>query len=118
MSFAFLSLVYLKTAKARGGEVRGENRDTEDDFQSSSLVPQSTKHMLRALCSDTLTKSQAFVSKHRWAPHAHSALRGRGMHTGAFPSPTPWSRLTSVFQASSWGILTLSSMPARRDGSI
>lgn len=35
MSFAFLSLVYPKTAKARGGEGRGENRDTKDDSQSS-----------------------------------------------------------------------------------
>lgn len=89
MSFAFLSLVYPKTAKASGGEGRGENRDTEDDSQSSSLVPQSTKHVLRALCSDTLTRSQAFVSKHQWAPRAHTAPCGAGGCTqGLFP-PRP-----------------------------
>lgn len=112
MSFAFLSLVYPKTAKARGGEGRGENRDTEDDSQSSSLVPQSTKHVLRAVFRHINQNPSLCEQISVGTTCIHSALRGRGMHTGAYPSPTPWSRLTSVFQASSWGILTLSSMPA------
>lgn len=71
----FLSLVYLKTAKIRGREGCGENRDTKfrhhPYFYHQTLVCTQSSAL-----GHTLTRRQTFVSRYQYVHCAHTKSYG------------------------------------------